>query len=517
MSHRPETNLDIIHPWWKRTAAASAKADADAAVAKIPAASDYEKDIVFQYVYNESASGRWAEMHHVVIPRLSGSGLVDIKGNATATPLGAGGNYLPQDGWNMPAGAWLNTGINIDSLGLADGRSYSQGIFFSDVTVVPASAAYLLSGSLGGLAPFNIIRWNANSAWQTIFNAFWIGATGTTDANDLAGHLVHLYGSADDVYTEYGPAGTTALTASMGGSAPNNPAEHPTELFINAQAAAGGSNTANVTVANYYVASDKLTGPMYDEFKINTERMIAELSHTAHLFNEMFEEGDSLAFAFDITNNVPVINNGHRFSISSRQLREVDDDIASELAGVGAALDSSVIMAGVNDLVVSNGFYQTTLTGSQAITTLDSIISKIIASTHNIRCLVLHTVPPVEGWLPLHTQDPDPVDRATTIGYIKQYNDYIISLQKNVPAGLEQVVVLDWLYDTLASDADGQQDATESLGNNGNANQPVGMSTGGTKRGRTWDGVHPDGFAVKLVNDGYQKELSAARYYRGGR
>ena len=258
--------------------AEAATADAVSALAYLDDdSSDHVKNTIFQYVYNESISGRWQHMTRLWVARTNlASAYTCIKTGSVATPSATFG-FAANDGVEIPTGGSVD--FNFDALSEFGVDAYD------DFCVGTAISAFDTSGTSSSLFVRPILT-GQTAASLTSLEYHYNGGTGGTSrfyanlgiptargpanetAADAANRLIRIDINTEQNKPQFRFDEYTDNTSAWGGPLAGY---MPVDLIQNAETAgAVTSQTWNLT----YVASSALD---WETFRDNTNAMLDEL------------------------------------------------------------------------------------------------------------------------------------------------------------------------------------------------------------------------------------------------
>jgi len=497
-----ETPVDPLDP--------AAVIDADAAVAKIPTAASYTKDITWQMVYNESAAGRWQYMRHCFVMKTDATAnkYIDLKGSAVITPTGSP-VFTARGGVLFEAGVSASLDINLSAL-YADRLQYQIGGMITDLTATASENVTIFSAvNPSGASKSHSIIWanainqynisasigfppGSGIARTSIFNkVFTIRATGTAQG---------LTGEYKDLTT------TVPITAYAAGSAvlPNELRFHK----LNSATASVGTVSFNL----FYVADMAMD---FDGFAANMEQALYHLGYDDSGLSKAIQDGDSLHlfrdnvapqedyYGFvDYIPSLPVANR-FDFSLGGRQLATIASGIAAKISANPTA-DSMLVGGGINDIRDGDRF-------SELQGYADTIFSAFDASSR-IRYLIWKEVTPQKGTDVAQTSilegdgTFEAEQEATDL-----FNEYL-----RTESAKRQGCIVPGLYAALESSSGIFRDYMEGLIKD-TVVPLVDTKTNGNKGMLTVEGLHTKLLGAQVAGAIVESDIAVIKYYTGNR
>ena len=323
----------------------TAIADADAAVAIISSASQYIKDVVWEYVHEESITGRWAKTHFCYLcPTDSTNCKKDLKGNGADIVLGGAGGYFEANvGYRLIAGAYLTVDINPSEF-KEDIGSYNYNFMFPAISKTGGGSQYFVYNVKDGFNSIDKI-YTSVANYQLQFNHTWQGQTMGSSASDLQGFF-SVGCQADEIFIKKDDGSYDTFSRS---SAPS--------VIPDAVMNINSDETGSLSGHSMDVSFVSMTDADIDHagLKANTKAAITALERTYEPFTNVLVEGDStsistgvvfLGYADYVTAPITMF----REDVSARTLAEVEADLAAHL--VTHSPDSILMKAGVNDIAI---------------------------------------------------------------------------------------------------------------------------------------------------------------------
>jgi len=484
----------------------NAGAAADSAVAKLSGASDYEKDIVWQWAYNLAAAGQWQWVSHVSILKAnSASSLVDLVGTANGTATG--GAHSAQIGWVLAAADYIGFPWRTDLIGGSDDRNYVVGFQLSALTVPGAGSFHGIFGAADGgasLVSTNLVRNNTASRYQWSVSSFFGNAIDTVSvANDFIGKLVSMGGAngsnALALRNARGP-----FSLSQGDRRDYSPT---TAYGIGANFSNGvpaATPTVPMTVEFAFAADARLNMVV---FAAETERMLAELSFTAHAFTNMLGQGDSIDAGLISPpagySSAGYLNYVTRANVyieagGGQLLSTIASDVANQLDVDYPAADSYGGGGGINDISLG-------ASAAAVISDIDDIVA-VLDARSRIRYVYLRNISPIGGRWVAQFDPPQQALFQAVIDEVNQYIDDLVAARSNY-------FVLD-SYTLLESNSPSFATYIEGI----YRLIPTGDAlTNGTKGNFTMDGLHTTEAGALVLSGSADAGIKAMRYYKGNR
>tara|TARA_R110000765_G_scaffold170696_2_gene275687 strand:- start:2156 stop:3877 length:1722 start_codon:yes stop_codon:yes gene_type:complete len=476
---------------------------ANEAVARLDSSTtDYIKDVIFQYVFNEAFAGRWQYVKRMWIARTNlDSAYTCLKTGNVATPSDTF-TFVDQDAVVIPSGESVNFNYDMsgDFSSIAD---YSFGSTISGMNRGTNLTPAVMSGT-AGVSSSVILGWNhTNSYWSVSINGgTTTGATDTFD-NGLNTTMRGDIDPATDLprlrYKDRSSAASWMFASNVADT-----------LYQNIQSgSAVEQNWVMTYVADYDMA--------WEGFRDNTNAMIEALAQTAVAFSAPIQDGDSLEIddsgsgyfgwvsaLTEVSTDDMVLNGSGGKSLfkiaatSSPSYQSLDLAIAAN-----PSADSLILGAGINDII-------NTIAPVHDIATINGYIDNIFAqfvAASNLRHLLIREVAASGGrW---DAQNNPTEQAARWQPYTDQLNAHIAS-KVAATDGAYLVSAYEATESTVPAYAGYQEGIIRTT--------PITM-TGGTRGNGslTVEGVHWLQFGARIVGALGDAAIKSARYYKGGR
>ena len=375
---------------------AKARDDANAAIENIPTASEYQKDIIWQYVFNESLAYRWQYISRLWVARLdddatiNSAALTCIKSGVVATRAGLlTSTHIPQVGWRLPVNNEVNLNTDPNAL-FGTGPEWTFGTFVSDISNVTDNFSVTAGQPSNGGTSLIYTGPTTFSQAQLKEAAF----------NPVVGFDYLTQGLSKVVQVSRGATGPSVLRAGGNEYAPASdgfPTTNPLTSMYQARWASG--NQGDQDWGMTFISTDGLD---FYPFAENTETMMEALESADYAFSHPTQDGDSLQI--DIANPVQ-----YRGWVTATTLipgaSRVDNSsggkflkaVASQCQGLTDAnptADSMIIGAGIND--IGNEFSPPI----EDIATIKSYADDIFAifdATDHMKNLLIKQITPFKG------------------------------------------------------------------------------------------------------------------------
>jgi len=247
-------------------------ADAETAVAKLTNPSAYLSQTIYDWVFNESRAGRWANVFNVVIPRTnSDSALTDLKGSIT--PVNNGGTYTNQEGYRLTPTNYIDSGISLAAVS-ATGREPKFGIYlesFVNGSGVNYALGVNASDQNSGLCliAFSEADNNGVSGYNSFANAQYPNVS----LAELTGTLLSVEADASNVTLRSGNGTDVVANTAI---QPDNPTR---TMHINSLNAGSPSATVGTMSVGFYFAGT--AGLDLDGFTTSVNQLMIDLSQTS--------------------------------------------------------------------------------------------------------------------------------------------------------------------------------------------------------------------------------------------
>ena len=377
---------------------AAAVADATASVAYLDSgSSEYIKDVIYQYVYNESLAGRWQHISRMWVAKTDlASAYKCIKTGNLATPS-ATLAYNAQSGIRITGTNKVNFNYDV-SADYADATDYAIGTAFNTVSSGPANTTWtLLKGMIGSTTAI-VTGWHPTSdGYQGVINGGVAeGPTGTTldtcyssisriDIDPVSGNARYRCGDVE------------GISPYIFGTA------SPTSIKQNDNSVPGSSSLSlDQTWEMTYMASSAME---WEGFRDNTNTMLAALALLAPAFTAPIQDGDSLELdnsgagysgwvsALTQVSTSDMVINGYGGKTLKYIAATADATNGSLDLAIAAnpTADSLIIGGGINDII--NGGLGSEPVDSEATikTYIDSIFTQY-ASASNLTHLLVREI-----------------------------------------------------------------------------------------------------------------------------
>lgn len=480
-----------------------AQNDARAAVSRLDSSTtEYIKDVIYQYVYNESIAGRWKYIKRIWIARTNlASAYTCLKTGNTATPTGSF-SFTDQDGVVIPAGDSIN--FNYDMSGdFSHASDYAIGSTVSNLAhgVNPTPTALLgLSGAAGSIT----LGWNdTNQYWSASINGgVTTGATDTYENGLNTAMRVDIDPANSLPRLRYKERSTDAAFIFSD--------VVPDSLQQNQ----GTGNPTQQTWVMTYVAEH---GMAWEGFRDNTNAMLEALTQTAPAFSAPIQDGDSLEINNSGTGYFGWVSALTEVSTGDMVLNGYGGKTLKKIASSASVPDQSLDLAiaanpGADSLIIGAGINDITnvLAPVDNISTIEGYIDNIFAqfaAAPNLRHLLIREVTASGGRF---NAQNDPAEQAAKWQpYTEQLNAHIAS-KVAATDGAHLVSAYDATQSTVPAYSDYQEGVIKTT--------PETM-TGGTKGNGnlTVEGVHWLQSGANLVGALGDAAIESVRYYKGGR
>ena len=486
-----------------------ATADAVSAVAWLDDSStDYVKDTIFQYVYNESRAGRWQHISRMWVAKTDlASAYTCIKTGNVATPSTTLA-YNAQSGIRITGVNTVNFNYDV-SADYADASDYAIGTAFNTFSSPLAGSTWtLLKGKIGSTTALTIGWHPTTLGYQGIINGGTAeGPTGTT--------LDTCYSSINRLDLDPTSGNSRFRCDDFEGISPyifgTSP---PTSIKQNDN----GANSADQTWEMTYMASSAME---WEGFRDNTNLMLAQLAETDHAFSAPLQDGDSLELdnvgtgyfgwvtALTAVPIGDIVVNGY----GGKTLKKIstNDNATDKSLNLAIAAnpnaDSLIIGAGIND--ITNQYFPPI----EDIATIKAYVDDIFAQWNaaaNLKHLLIREVTATGG---RYDAQNDPAEQsARWQPYTDQINAHIATLVAANP-GSYLVAAYTATESSVAAYAGYQEGIIKGVGGDANT------STGGTKGDGdlSVEGVHYKQSGANIVARLGDIQITNSRYYKGGR
>lgn len=474
---------------------------ADAAVARLGTSTEYQKDIVWQGVYNCSLNGTWQHVDHCLIPKAGTSTqLVDIKGDVIPVVNGSP-THTDQVGMNLTPGDYISMSIDVAGLGYASRYDYSMGVMFDNFVPGVSGATGIFAGSGDSGQTNTVFAWNnSGSNFVGYFEATFSNQV-LNPSSVLDGLIVDLSAQplADEVGGKIESRIRTVGNSYDGTLNWQNPITtgRIETVYINANSS-GAQSIGEFDWSFFYVADRQMD---FDVFATEMQAMLEALSYSQHPFTDVLEDSDSLHAGSEtfagVMDYVTTMENIDRNAVGGKPLSTMLTNLPGNIAG--GSFDSLLIGGGTNDIAIF-GDDQTALNAS-----VNGVFAEFdtALAAGDLSHMIIRTIPPFRGF--------GSIWDAAKQTLIEDTNALIISEAALRP----NVYVVD--YYTLLDSPSKPNRIMGTYYADGDSGQSNELYTHPDDPDYSYEGLHLDELGARFLAFNLDEKVREIRYYKGGR